>query len=105
MAGNHRYESHLKDSVDQNARKSLEERDEKLILNHMKRNEKYLFNYTDCLSRKFTQFGKTFSLKLMKYPLSFNEMMAKFHSECSTEVLGEVEDCRSGHKKTGKLVA
>ena len=104
MTNRYVHQSQLTDDIAESARQYLEDKDEKLIKSQMKNNQKYLLNYTDCLTKKFWKFEQVFSLKRLKFPLSFNEMMFSFHKECSSEVLGEIEDCSSKHQKTSKFL-
>ena len=104
MAGRYLHQSQLPDNMIEHMRQNLEERDEKLIISGLKSNEKYLLNYTDCLTRRFSRFEQAFSIKKVQFPLSFSEMMIGLHKECSVEVLGKIEDCSFRSKKTGMFL-
>ena len=103
MAHQYAHHSHLREDVAEDSHQHFEKQEQQLIQSHMKSNRKYLLNYTECLKEKFSNFENDFSQKVVKFPLSFNEIMLRFHKECGSEILGEVENCNTKHQKTSKI--
>ena len=101
----HQYVHHyqMKEDVTDDTLQYLQKQELKQIQSHMKSNRRYLLNYTECLKEKFSNFENIVSLKKMKFPLSFNEMMLRFHKECGSEILDEVEICNLRQQKTSKI--
>lgn len=99
MADHDVHQTGLTEIVSEDTHKTIQEKEQKFIMDHIRRNQKYFHNYTDCLKKRFANFGQTLPTRLMKFPLSFNELVGNFNKECSIEVLGINAKCQT---KTGK---
>lgn len=89
----------LMESISEELRKSIQDKERELIMAHMQKHRKYFFNYTECLHRQLINYGETLPGSLAKSLSSFGELMAIFHKLCSNEVLPDGKNCRT---KTGK---